>query len=151
MDEGHHRVLMVRVLTQFLMLMDLLLEVHLLPEIPDRIIWKWTPTEVYSASSAYQVFFAGLERFPCGRALWKTWAPAKCKLHFWLAMRRRIWTADRRLRHGLQSHVMCPLCEQEAELQTTWHWVVCLPGRCGTLPSHGAASASWCPPWMQLS
>ena len=31
-------VLTVRVLTQFLMLMDLLLEVRLLPEIPDRII-----------------------------------------------------------------------------------------------------------------
>ena len=147
-------VLTVRVLLQFMMLTDLLLEVHLLLEIPDRIIWKWTQTEVYSASSAYQVFFAGLERFPCGRALWKTWAPAKCKLHFWLAMRRRIWTADRRLRHGLQSHVMCPLCEQEAETadhlalgcvfaREVWHSALWRYGLGQLVPAMDATLTEW--------
>jgi hypothetical protein len=27
-----------------------------------------------------------------------------------LSLRRRCWTADRRLRRGLPSHVLCPLC-----------------------------------------
>ena len=69
----------------------------------------------HSASFTYRLFFAGLVLFPCGKALWKAWAPAKCKLHFWLAMRRGRWRADRRLQHGMPSHVMCPLCDQAAE------------------------------------
>lgn len=102
------------------------------------------------------MFFAGLERFPCGRALWKTWAPAKCKLHFWLAMRRRIWTADIRLRHGLQSHVMCPLCEQEAETadhlalgcvfaREVWHSALARCGLGQLVPSMDATLIEWWP------
>lgn len=47
--------------------------------------------------------------------IWKTWAPLKVKMFLWLAFLRRHWTADRRIRHGLQSHTTCLLCDQEAE------------------------------------
>lgn len=30
-------------------------------------------------------------------------------------MRRRIWTADRMRRHGMESHIICPLCDQDDE------------------------------------
>ncbi|TVU29263.1 hypothetical protein EJB05_20822, partial [Eragrostis curvula] len=33
----------------------------------------------------------------------------------WLAVRKRVWTADRRVRHGLDAHVPCWLCDQENE------------------------------------
>ena len=72
------------------------------------MVWKWTSSGIYSSSSAYHAFFAGLVLFPCG----KTWASTKCKIQIWLAMQRRLWTADRRLRHGLESHTACPLCDQ---------------------------------------
>jgi hypothetical protein len=43
--------------------------------------------------------------------IWNSFAPLKFKLHAWLALRGRCWTADRRLRRGLASHVICPLCD----------------------------------------
>ncbi|CAM0911182.1 unnamed protein product [Alopecurus aequalis] len=107
--------LSVRVLSQFLLLVDALQDVHLTPDVPDRVVWKWTSSASYSASSAYRAFFAGLELFPCGKTIWKTWAPAKCKVHIWLAMQRRLWTADRMLRRDMNSHIACPLCDQDPE------------------------------------
>jgi len=38
------------------------------------------------------------------------------KLFTWLALRGRIWTADRRRRHGLQADDSCALCDQEVEI-----------------------------------
>ena len=70
---------------------------------------------MYSASSAYRAFHVGLELFPYGKSIWKTWAPRKCKMHIWLAMQRRLWTADRMLRHGMNSHTTCPPCDQVPE------------------------------------
>jgi hypothetical protein len=93
--------LSVPVLTQFLRLVDALLPIVLAPGTLDRVEWKWSTTIEYSASTAYKAFFLGLEFFPCGKTIWKTWAPTKCKIHIWLAMRRRIWTVDRMLRHGM--------------------------------------------------
>ncbi|CAM0872787.1 unnamed protein product [Alopecurus aequalis] len=107
--------LTVPVLTQFLQLVDALQHVVLSAGTPDRLEWKWTPSSQYSTSSAYRAFHIGLELFPCGKTIWKTWAPAKCKVHIWLAMQCRLWTADRMQRHGMNSHTMCPLCEQEPE------------------------------------
>jgi hypothetical protein len=33
----------------------------------------------------------------------------------WLASKSRLWTADRRRRHGLEAHDTCWLCDQERE------------------------------------
>jgi hypothetical protein len=37
--------------------------------------------------------------------------------HFWLALHCRLWTAERRKRHGLQDDDGCALCDQEPETQ----------------------------------
>jgi hypothetical protein len=37
-----------------------------------------------------------------------------------LALRGRCWTADRRLRHGLLSHTLCPLCSWRMRPWTTY-------------------------------
>ena len=37
------------------------------------------------------------------KLIWKTWAPLRIKIFLWLAFRRRHWTGDRRLRHGLEA------------------------------------------------
>jgi hypothetical protein len=42
-------------------------------------------------------------------------APPKVKLFFWLTMHSRLWTADRRRRHGLQDSDECNLCAQATE------------------------------------
>ena len=49
------------------------------------------------------------------KELWKTKAPARVKFFFWLALHQRLWTADRRKRHGLQDDDTCILCGQETE------------------------------------
>jgi hypothetical protein len=69
----------------------------------------------YSASSAYRAFFAGSTALLGAKELWKTKAPARVKFFFWLVLHRRLWTAARRNRHGLQDDDACVLCSQEPE------------------------------------
>jgi hypothetical protein len=107
--------LSVPALVEFLELVDTTQHVPLSPDVPDQVQWKLTASGVYSAESAYRAFFTGMGLFPCGKAIWRTWAPAKCKVHIWLAMQRRLWTADRMARRGLNARATCPLCEQENE------------------------------------
>ena len=110
----------------------------------------------YSASSTYHAFFVGLELFPCGKTIWKTWAPAKCKIHICLAMQRRLWTADRRLRHGLASHTACPLCDQDPERTDhialgcvfsweDWHTLLRCCGLDQLTPAAGDSLIDWWP------
>jgi hypothetical protein len=33
--------------------------------------------------------------------IWKSWAPGKCKIFLWLAVKNRCWTTDRLARKGL--------------------------------------------------
>ncbi|CAM0911794.1 unnamed protein product [Alopecurus aequalis] len=148
--------LSVPVLVQFVELLDSLQAVVLTPGIPDRVIWKWTSSATYSASSAYRALFAGLEFFPCGKTIWHAWAPSKCKIHIWLAMQRRIWTADRMRRRGMNTHTSCPLCDQEPETadhiavgcvlaREVWHATL---SRCNLhhlTPEAGAALIDWWP------
>jgi hypothetical protein len=47
--------------------------------------------------------------------VWDSWAPLRIKLFLWLALRKRLWTADRRRRHGLEAQDNCYLCDQEPE------------------------------------
>lgn len=50
------------------------------------------------------------------------------KFFFWLALHRRLWTAERRKRHGLQDEDACALCGQESE--TSDHlFVACVVAR----------------------
>jgi hypothetical protein len=48
--------------------------------------------------------------------VWKSFAPAKCKIFAWLALRYRLWTSDRRARFGLQENPdPCFTCLQEED------------------------------------
>lgn len=49
------------------------------------------------------------------KELWRVKAPPKIKIFFWLALHRRIWTAERRKRHGFQENDDCALCGQAPE------------------------------------
>lgn len=107
--------LTVQVLLQYLRVWRVLHGVTLNPLQADRFIWKWTPDGNYTASSAYRAFFVGSSSLLGAKELWKVKAPPKVKFFFWLALHGRLWTADRRRRHGLQDSDECNLCAQEAE------------------------------------
>ena len=82
---------------------------------PDRLQWKWTMSGDYTASSAYRAMFIGTVRNPAIQRVWKNWVPLRVKFFTWLALKKRLWTADRQRRHNLDAHDLCWLCNQEAE------------------------------------
>lgn len=69
----------------------------------------------FSSKSAYRAFFNGSTTFEPWCRLWKSWAPPKCKVFLWLAIRNRCSTADRLAKQGLPHPHHCPLCDQEEE------------------------------------
>jgi hypothetical protein len=81
----------------------------------DTFRWKWTATGVFTAKTAYLTLFHGTTALAGAANVWNSFAPLKHKMHAWLALRRRCWTADRRRRRGLPTHIMCPLCGSHEE------------------------------------
>jgi hypothetical protein len=91
MDEGFN----LEHLTQFIVLWNKLLDVHLDEGIENTIAWKLTANGQYSAKSAYEVQFIGSTTSIMHKTVWKVWATPKAKFFAWLLMQNRIWTADR--------------------------------------------------------
>jgi hypothetical protein len=61
---------------------DALQQVVLSQGITDSVQWKWTASADYSASTAYKAFHCGLELFPCGKTIWRTWPLGNAKYTF---------------------------------------------------------------------
>ena len=58
----------------------------------------------------------GHEKSETAGPIWRNPATPKSKLFTWLAVQHRIWTSDRRLRHGLQTSTSpCFVCLQEED------------------------------------
>ena len=53
------------------------------------------------------------------KLVWRATVLPKVKLFYWLGLHGRLWTGDRRKRHGLQDDDLCALCDQASE--TTDH------------------------------
>lgn len=68
----------------------------------DQFSWPSNASGVYTTKSVYQRLCLGMERSPFALCIWRSWAPLKCKIFAWLAAQHRLWTSDRRVRHGLQ-------------------------------------------------
>jgi hypothetical protein len=81
----------------------------------DAFRWKWTASGSFTAKSAYLTLFHGTTALAGAANVWNSFAPLKHKMHAWFALRRRCWTADRRCRRWLPSHILCPLCGSREE------------------------------------
>ena len=101
-------------LYEYFQLWDVIAETHLSQE-EDSHFWRFDSSGQFSSKSAYQAFFNGAIPFEHWKRLWKSWAPQKCKVFLWLAMRERCWTADRLAKRGLPHPAKCVLCDQEDE------------------------------------
>jgi hypothetical protein len=94
--------------------------------------WTWTGLETprirtsfpgfcdasgnFSARSTYGRLCEGGIRFTAVDGIWKPWAPYKCKICLWLAVQYRVWTIERRARHGLQAVAnVCFTCLQDVD------------------------------------
>jgi hypothetical protein len=83
------------------------------PQEEDKFTWIGAANGAYSARDTYRMLCQGGVEFSLFRPLWRSFAPPKCKIFGWLALRYRLWTSDRRMRHGLQDHVSpCYICLQ---------------------------------------
>lgn len=91
---------------------ELLMNVQLRPSKPDRFIWRWSPNGRYSARTAYHAFFVGWTMMAGAPELWRAQVPPKVKFFFWLTLHGRLWTAERRMRRGLQQDAACALYDQ---------------------------------------
>lgn len=101
-------------LFEYFQLWDILLDIVLSDE-EDHHSWRLDASGQYTSKSAYHAFFNGSVTFEPWRRLWKSWAPAKCKVFLWLAIRNRCWTADRLAKRGLPHLNQCLLCDQDDE------------------------------------
>lgn len=88
-------------LVQIVRLWEIMITIQLDPTQPDTSIWKWNSLGAYTSASTYAMLWEGSIRFAPAKAIWKCWAPLSCRLFMWLATQYRLWTADRRFRHGL--------------------------------------------------
>jgi len=142
------------VIADYLMLWDVLQGVQLQPGIDDRFIWKWSANGTYDAASAYRAFFHGTTGLAGAREVWRVCCPPKVKFFFWLALRKRLWTAERRWRHGLQQHADCLLCGQEDETcdhllvacvfsREIWYRILSAVGSHHTAPSQSDTLVDW--------
>ena len=103
------------------------------PDRPDKFTWPCAASGTYSAISTCNRLCQELPVCHYASAIWRSWAPLKCKIFTWLAAQYRIWTSDRRARHGLQDTASaCFTCLQEEDnvdhifmqcvyAQETWH------------------------------
>ena len=107
--------LSVQVIMDYLHLWDILEEMVLIPDRDDIHYWKHTSSGHFSSKSAYRAFFTGAIAFEPWKRLWRSWAPLRCKLFLWLAIRNRCWTSDRLARRGLPHLVRCSFCDQDDE------------------------------------
>lgn len=98
-----------------LQLWNMVQEVKLQPDTADQHTWRLSSHGVYSSKSAYEAFFTGSIIFGPWWRVWKSWAPLRCKFFVWLAIKNRVWTADRLAKRCLPHPTACPLCDQAEE------------------------------------
>lgn len=100
----------MQIIIEYLHIWDIMLGVQL-SDTPDHFIWRWEPSGNCSSSRRTAPSLLRLKFWE----LWKTRAPNKCHLFFWLVVHNRCWTSDRLQRHNLRNDVPRALCAQSPE------------------------------------
>ncbi|WVZ93635.1 hypothetical protein U9M48_039600 [Paspalum notatum var. saurae] len=71
--------LTVQVLSEYLLVWDLVDGVELQLDTPDQHLWKLSSSGVYSCKSAYDSMFTGTISFSPWKRIWKSWARMNCR------------------------------------------------------------------------
>jgi hypothetical protein len=59
---------------------------------PDQITWKGSVSRKYSTRRTYNMLCIGRITWSMAKPIWRSFAPLKCKIFGWLALKRRLWT-----------------------------------------------------------
>jgi hypothetical protein len=93
-----------------------LAEVQCNEAVQDKFTWKGSASGKYTARETYDMLCHGRVYSSLAEPIWKAKAPLRCKIFGWLASRYRLWTSDRRARHGLQDEPdVCYTCLLEED------------------------------------
>lgn len=95
---------------EYITLWSLLQDIHLTSAVDDAIVWNASASGSYSASSAYQLQFAGATAPFLAKKVWNAKVEPKCKLFMWLLLHRKALTADRLAIRGWPHDEVCKLC-----------------------------------------
>jgi hypothetical protein len=110
-----HATVTVQLILEFMNLCEIMAEVSLQSGVPDKHIWRFSSSVIYSAKSAYNALFQGVISFGPWERIWKSWTPDKCHLFLWLVAHNYCWTANRLAHRNLPHLDRCPLCDKEEE------------------------------------
>lgn len=83
--------------------------INLNSQVTDRRIGRHDGKPL-TAKSAYQALWAARPTDPLAMAIWKNYAPNKCRIFIWLAHKDRVFTNDRRFRHSIATSDAYPFC-----------------------------------------
>ncbi|WVZ74309.1 hypothetical protein U9M48_022508 [Paspalum notatum var. saurae] len=115
--------LTVQVLSEYLLVWDLVDGVELQPDAPDQHRWKLSASGTYSCKSVYDAMFTGTIGFPPWKRIWKSWAPSNCRFFIWLAINNKCWTSDRLAKRRMSHQPACPFATRQKRPSTTF-WSV---------------------------
>ena len=117
---------------ELLELQSLMASVHLNPEAMDRRVLRKNG-KVPTPRDHYLISFDSMPDDPFARAIWRSYAPQKCKFFLWLMHRERLSTNARLHYCNMQPSGQCPSCPSEEDcfhlfiacLRSTSFWNYC--------------------------
>jgi hypothetical protein len=108
--------LTVEACTQCIVLWEEIDSVQRNTQEPDTFCWSGSKNGKYNAHDTYKRLCLGQIEFSMDKPILRSFAPLKCKIFGWLAVKDRHWTSERRFRHGLQEVIdPCFTCLQERD------------------------------------
>jgi hypothetical protein len=125
----------------------------------DEFSWTGSKSGLYNARDTYKLLCQGRQFFSLSEPIWRSFAPPKCKMFCWLAAKGRLWTSDRRFRHGLQDQTSaCFVCLQEEDniehitmqccyARQVWHTCLHAAGLRIPIPHVGSIWENW---WLHV-
>jgi hypothetical protein len=85
------------------------------PNSLDQRLWHRT-NKLLSNKDFYSIAFRHLQIDELASKVWRSVAPLKCKIFWWLAKRHRLPTNERRFRHQLSASASCPSCALDEDV-----------------------------------
>ncbi|WVZ62277.1 hypothetical protein U9M48_012041 [Paspalum notatum var. saurae] len=79
---------------EFVSLWTRLRDFQLQLDLPDSIVWKWSPDGIFSVNSAYRAQFYGSYSHLNANFVWKAQAEPKCKIFAWILLQDKLLTAN---------------------------------------------------------
>ena len=89
----------------------------------------------FSSKTAYKAFFYGSIQFEPWCRLWKSWAPAKCKMFLWFAIKNKCGIVDQLTKRGLPHQINAYSVTKKKKLSSIFLQHVCLQDNFGIMCS----------------